>query len=106
VSGGAAGATGGAADEGVTRPVPISRATPEWRPTNSVEAQRTYRGTLELLINESGKVTSAVITRPTHRDYDPILLKAAQRWVFKPAMRNGVPVRYRYALDISLGATR
>jgi tetratricopeptide (TPR) repeat protein len=98
--------TYGAADTTVSKPVPISRATPEWRPPNSVEAQRAYRGTLELLIGEDGKVISAVITKATHKDYDPILLKAAQKWVFKPALRNGVPVRYRYALDISLGATR
>ena len=98
--------TYGAGDTAVTKPVPISRATPEWRPPNSVEAQRSYRGTLELLIGENGKVLSAVITKPTHRDYDPLLLKAAQAWMFKPALRNGVPVRYRYALDISLGATR
>jgi len=98
--------TYGAGDAGVTKPVPIARATPEWRPGNSVEAQRSYRGTVELLIGEDGKVISAVITKATHPDYDPALLKAAQAWRFKPALKGGVPVRYRYALDILLGATR
>ncbi len=35
--------------------------------------------------------------------YDAALLKQAMNWSFKPATKNGVPVRYRYAVSIRLG---
>jgi TonB family protein len=76
---------------------------PMWNPANPVDKLRDYRGTLELIIDETGKVTSATITRSINASYDPLLVKAAQAWQFKPAMRGGTPVKYRYALDIHLG---
>jgi len=93
--------TYGARDVDVIRPVAISRALPEWRP-NTVEAVQDFRGSLELLIDADGKVLSAVITDSIHPRYDPLLVRAAQEWKFRPAMKNGKPVKYRYALDLQL----
>jgi hypothetical protein len=30
-------------------------------------------------------------------------MKAAQNWSFRPATKNGQPVRYRYVMDMQLG---
>jgi hypothetical protein len=47
-------------------------------------------------------VISAAITDSIHPLYDNQLKTAALSWTFKPALKNGKPVRYRYALDIQL----
>ena len=74
---------------------------PEWRPS-SVEAMLEFSGSIELLIGADGKVLSAAVTDSIHPGYDQQLKQAALGWTFKPAMKSGKPVRYRYALDIQL----
>lgn len=91
------------ADTDVVKPIGVSQMMPMWNPANPVDKLRDYRGTLELIIDETGKVTSATVTRSINASYDPLLVKAAQAWQFKPAMRGATPVKYRYALDIHLG---
>jgi tetratricopeptide (TPR) repeat protein len=93
--------TFGPRDSDVQRPVAIRRTMPEWRPS-AVEAMLEFRGSIELLIGADGKVISAAVTDSVHPQYDKLLKQAAEGWTFKPAMRNGKPVRYRYAMDIQL----
>jgi tetratricopeptide (TPR) repeat protein len=93
--------TYGPQDGFVVRPVAISNQLPAWRPTG-LDARQEFHGDLELLIDETGKVISAVLRRSVHRLYDPILIEAAQRWKFQPATFNGQPVRYRYVVEVHL----
>jgi tetratricopeptide (TPR) repeat protein len=93
----------GAADEDVKPPIAISQVMPRWTPANPIEEKRDFRGSLELVIGEDGKVKAAVLTKSVKADYDAMLLKAAQGWTFRPATRNGVSVKYRVAVDIHLG---
>lgn len=93
--------TYGPKDADVTRPVAIQRTMPEWRPT-AVESMMDFRGSIELLVGANGKVISAAITDSIHPGYDNQLKTAVLSWTFKPALKNGKPVRYRYALDIQL----
>ena len=92
-----------ASDLDVTKPVAVSKAMPMWNPDNPVDKLRDFRGTLELLIDEAGNVKAAALTRSVNAIYDPQLVRAAQAWKFRPATRGGVPVKYRYAMDIHLG---
>ena len=87
---------------GVSKPVPISRPTPTWRPT-TIEERQSFSGTIELVINEQGKVVSAVMLESVHPRYDASLLDASMKWTFRPAMNKGVPVKYRYSLVVNLG---
>jgi TonB family protein len=91
------------ADTDVKRPTAISQPLPAWRPENPVEERQSYNGVVELVISEEGKVLSAVLLKSVHTRYDPLLLKAAQEWKFRPATKDGKPVRYRYGLNIHLG---
>ena len=84
-----------AADAQVKRPTVISQPLPAWRPDNPVEERQSYHGSVELVISEEGQVLSAVLLESVHTRYDPLLLKAAQEWKFRPATRDGKPVRYR-----------
>jgi periplasmic protein TonB len=91
----------GPGDAGVIRPVPISNALPPWRPVG-LDARQGFRGDLELIVDESGAVTSAVLRSSIHRLYDNVLIDAAKKWKYQPATLNGQPVRYRYVLEVNL----
>ena len=84
-------------------PVVVSRSLPPWRAVSAVERMQTFRGQLELLIDENGKVLSTKMLKGLRPDYDPGLLKAASAWTFRPATKDGQPVRYRYVMDMQLG---
>jgi hypothetical protein len=90
-------------DNDVTVPVVVARALPPWRAMSQVERLQTFRGQLELLIDEKGKVLSTKMLKPLRPDYDPALMKSAMAWTFRPATKDGQPVRYRYVMDMQLG---
>ncbi len=93
-----------ASDPDVVKPTALAQMMPAWNPTNPVDKVRDFRGTLEVTIDETGKVSSAKMTRSVNAAYDPLLVKAALQWQYRPAAtKAGVVVKYRYALDIHLG---
>jgi TonB family protein len=59
-------------------------------------------GILEVLINASGEVESAVMTQSVTSGYDRLVLAATRSWRFKPASANGVPVKYRKLVQINV----
>lgn len=93
-------------DSDVTAPTVVSRTLPPWRAVTAVERMQTFRGQLELVIDETGKVMSAKMLKGLRSDYDPTLLKTATSWTFTPAMKDGQLVRYRYVMDIQLGGNQ
>jgi hypothetical protein len=92
----------GPSDALVVKPIGVSNELPPWRPTGPTDDRLEFRGDLELIIDETGKVTSAVLRRSIHRNYDPLLVDAAKRWKYQPATLNGAPVKYRYVLEVTL----
>lgn len=90
-------------DVAVVPPEEVSRWMPRWNPP-AVMARMQYRGLLEVVVNEQGTVSSAVLVRPVHQLYDSALIEATSRWRFKPATRDGAPVAYRRTMEIVLGA--
>ena len=95
--------TYGATDLDVKKPVPINQALPAWRPENPVEERQSYSGAIEILVGEDGKVISVTLIKSVHPRYDAVLLQSARKWEFRPATRNGKPVRYYYGLNVHLG---
>ena len=92
-----------AGDDGVVPPVLVSKTTPSWRPRSDVERRQLFRGILELMVDEQGDVVAAVLGKSVHPGYDPELLVMAKSWKFKPATKDGVPVRYRTTVEVRLG---
>jgi TonB family protein len=82
-------------------PVPVSTPQPEWRPT-LFELNKTFSGSIAVVVSEDGKVLSASIVTTVHARYDGPLLEAAKSWTFKPALRSGVPVRYRFVMPVRI----
>lgn len=90
-----------AGDAEVTAPVGVDLRTPQWHPSPQ-EAGQDYRGVLRLLIDRSGAVESASMPAGTRPAYDQALLRAAREWRFRPALRQGRPVRYLKVVEIHL----
>jgi TonB family protein len=83
----------------VVAPVEISRQVPNWDPPRGFP-QGLYQGLVEVVINEDGRVESAVIRKSVSEAYDALLLAATTNWRFQPATRNGEPVRYRKLFEV------
>jgi hypothetical protein len=47
-------------------------------------------------------VESAIITEPLDRGYDRIVRDAAKTWRYQPATRNGIAVKYRNGIQLTL----
>jgi TonB family protein len=90
-----------AADTGVVPPVALSQKIPRWSP-HRTDAMQDFKGTIELLVDETGAVTSATLRTSVHPEYDAELLKAVRVWKFTPARKQGTPVRYVKIIDIRL----
>ena len=90
-------------DAGVVPPIVVSRRTPPWVPRNDLEKRSEYRGLLDLVIDESGNVRSAVVSKSIHPAYDRELMDVARTWKFRPGTKDGAPVKYRMTIEIRLG---
>ena len=89
-------------DKEVVPPTGVSRNLPPWKPPLPALLKIAHRGILELLVDESGAVTSATVRQSVSPFYDPALVEAAKRWTYKPATRNGEVVKYRILMEINL----
>jgi TonB family protein len=94
-----------ALDQDVTPPVELLRRMPRWAPSGRAQSRETYRGMLDIVIDERGRVESASIARSVTPTYDEALVEAALAWRFSPARKDGQPVRYRQVLEIVLRPT-
>jgi TonB family protein len=85
-------------DADVVAPITVNQDIPPFsRPS---PAQRT--GELYVVIDETGKVESAIISEGLDRAYDRTLLAAAETWTYQPATRNGTAVKYRKRIQLTL----
>ena len=91
-------------DPDVTAPVTIRQVVPQWIiPQGTRPGAWQPEAILEVTINESGDVVSAILRKAFHPSYDPQLVKAAMSWKYEPALRAGVPVRYIKLVAVRLG---
>jgi protein TonB len=86
---------------GLEPPLPIAQAFPEWSPRRNA-APQTYRGILEVRIDEQGNVSSAALRQSLQPAFDQALLNAARKWKYKPAVLNGRPVAFMKLIEIQI----
>jgi TonB family protein len=89
-------------DPGVVPPAPLNQVLPTFRGPN-VPLQRT--GKLEIIIDETGSVESAVMLVSVTAAYDKQALAAAREWRYMPATARGVPVKFRKIVQITVKPT-
>jgi len=58
-------------------------------------------GRIELIIGSDGSVESAKLLGPPRTVNDGLFLSVAKAWMFQPAMKDGVPVRYRKTIWVA-----
>lgn len=61
-----------------------------------------YRGLVEVMIDETGKVTDVRLLQSIHALYDVMLLKAAREWTYEPPRVAGKPTASRKRVEIIL----
>jgi len=84
----------------VVPPTPVAQSVPPWHPTK--QETQVYDGTLTLVIDERGDVISVELEGNLNPAYAQLLRRAAARWKYQPATRNGVPVKYRRGVAVHL----
>jgi tetratricopeptide (TPR) repeat protein len=91
--------TGG--ETGIAAPTVINQALPPF--PGQVVIPR--NGKLEVVIDELGVVESAVMTSTVSQTYDAMVLAATKAWRYKPATMNGMPVKFRKTVQITIKGT-
>ena len=59
-------------------------------------------GYFDVIVNEMGDVERVQLVSPMRRFQERMLMAAAKAWKFRPALRDGQPVRYRMRIAIIL----
>jgi TonB family protein len=91
-----------AEEPGIVPPVIIRQDVPAV--PASIARMIKSQGVVDLTIDEQGRLVSIVFRSSLHPVYDKMLVEAARHWKYKPARLNGVPVRFRKLLAISLSS--
>jgi TonB family protein len=89
-----------ATDAGIIQPVIVQQNIPSI--PAAVTTQAREKGSLELLIDENGRVTAIKVRASIHPLYDAQLVTAAREWRYRPATVDGYPVKFRKLVQISV----
>ena len=87
-----------AGDSKVVPPVTLHQELPSFPGLITLIKQ----GVIEVIIGENGLVESAVMRVPISPNYDALAIAATKTWRYKPAVANGVPVKFRKAVQITV----
>ena len=82
-------------DAGVVAPIAVFQPQPNVPPA-VLNLVRQLRGTskIDVLIKEDGTVEEVTVKQPVSPAYDKLIVAAARRWRYKPALKDGVPIRF------------
>ena len=87
-----------AADPNVLPPVVILQDLPAY-PGQVVVGKV---GMIEIIIDENGQVETAMMRKSVSPTYDALALATAKTWRYRPAVLNGIPVKYRKAVQVTV----
>jgi TonB family protein len=88
-------------DANVMPPVVLNQALPAY--PGQVMIPRS--GRIEVVIDESGAVESAVMAGSVSTAYDRLAIAATKTWKFKPATVDGTPVKFRKIVQVTIRKT-
>jgi TonB family protein len=94
-----------AGDSGVIAPVVVSQPPLQIPPTLLDLVRRLRRsGTLDIVIDEHGDVADVVVLQSVNGAYDTLVTAAARTWKYRPATKDGVPVRFIKTVALNANA--
>jgi TonB family protein len=82
-------------DDGVSPPVALDQRLPAM----TIELARIVKALkttmlLDVVIDEKGDVVNSIVRRSMNASFDDLIVRASRRWKYRPAMKDGGPVRY------------
>jgi len=86
------------ADANIVAPVIVRQILPPFPRKPLGPAQ----GVVEVVIDEQGEVENAVIRSPIDPHYDRLALDATRNWRYRPATREGTPVKFRKLVQVRI----
>jgi TonB family protein len=86
----------------IVKPVAIAQDLPRWVPADAMSRQNEFTGVVRIQISETGSVLAAEMVKAIHPAYDRVLLDAARKWTYRPALRDGVPVASEHLVEVKL----
>ena len=60
--------------------------------------------TIEVVINEQGSVEDVTVKQPVTPAYDKLVVATAKTWRYKPALRDGVPIKFISTVVINVSS--
>ncbi|HYS26011.1 MAG TPA: hypothetical protein VEP46_10425 [Vicinamibacterales bacterium] len=88
-------------DRDVVAPVALQQRVPKY-PAN---VTKPMSGVLEFVVDETGAVQAPMMLVSIDSTYDPMVVSAAKKWMYKPASVDGKPVKYIKRLTISVSVS-
>jgi TonB family protein len=88
-----------AADRDVTPPRPLGHQLPI---VGLPGVSSPVTGRLRILVDRSGQVETVIVDTPANGFHDRMIVSAAKAWRYKPALRNGKPVRFSLVMPLNL----
>jgi hypothetical protein len=88
-------------DRDVLPPVAIVQRVPKY-PAN---VTRPMSGVVQFIVDENGAVQTPTMPVSIDMSYDGMVMSAAKKWQYTPAMLEGKPVKYIKRLSISVSVT-
>jgi TonB family protein len=82
----------------VVPPVPLKPILPPV--ASDLTTPTAAAGLFEILIDEKGRVESAIVRRSVTPQYDSLVLREARNWRYQPATRHGQAVWFRKVIEI------
>jgi periplasmic protein TonB len=79
------------------KPVPLKTFAPQYPDSQRAE-KTTGIVSVVCIVDESGKVISAIVSKSSHVDFEKPALDAVLKWKFKPALVGGKPVKVRFTI--------
>jgi TonB family protein len=90
----------GPGEPNLVPPITIRQSLPPF--PNNASIPSGARGVLEVVIDETGSVETAVMRVPLNATYDRQAIAAARAWQYRPATLDGAPVKFRKAIQINV----
>jgi TonB family protein len=88
-------------DTDVVPPTPVVQELPRF----SGRLPASTKGILEVVINERGLVEAATMRASVDQAYDRLAIDATRSWRYKPATANGVSVKFKKMIQITIKPT-
>lgn len=88
-----------AGDPEVTPPVIVRPVLPKDPPPDVPPDEI---GVVEVVVDENGDVLHVKLISPANRYRERMLVSASKMWKFRPAYKDGVPVRYKTRVRLTI----